>query len=141
MGRPLRLVSGGPVGYDARLNDGRAADVKYPVSDVIAGSRCPELRETKMISSTDLLSYLKAEPFRPIRIHMASGATFDVRHPEMAKVGRNSVILFTFVSDNPEIFDRWETVSLVLMERVSQLDATVSPNRKLITDRLLKEDK
>ena len=59
---------------------------------------------------------------------MASGATFDVRHPEMARVGRYSVILFTFVSDNPDIFDRWDTISLTLMERVSQLDATVGSN-------------
>jgi hypothetical protein len=81
-----------------------------------------------MISSNELLSYTKAEPFRPFRVHMATGATFEVRHPEMARVGRNSVILFTFVSDSPDIFDRWDTVSLVLMERVSQLDSTVPAN-------------
>lgn len=83
-----------------------------------------------MITTQDLLSYLKAKPFRPFRIHMASGETFDVRHPEMARVGRNSLILFTFVGDSPEVFDRWETVSLLLMERISHLDATASPSEK-----------
>ena len=81
-----------------------------------------------MITSQDLLSYVKAKPFRPFRIHMASGETFDVRHPEMARVGRNSLILFTFVGEGPDVFDRWETVSSVLMERISHLDATVPPN-------------
>jgi hypothetical protein len=104
------------------------AAAEHSVSDLVAGTHRLNCPRHAMITSTDLLSYMKAEPFRPIRIHMASGATFDVRHPEMAKVGRNSVILFTFVTDNPEIFDRWETISLVLMERVSQVDAIASPN-------------
>ncbi len=80
-----------------------------------------------MIAPQDLVSYLRAESFRPFRIYMASGQTFEVRHPEMVRVGRKSMILFTFVSDNPEIFDRWETVSLMLMERVAQFDSTVPP--------------
>jgi len=79
-----------------------------------------------MIAPQELMSYLKAEPFRPFRIHMASGQTFDIRHPEMARVGRNFLIIFTFVSDRPELLDRWETVSLMLMERISHLDSTVS---------------
>jgi hypothetical protein len=80
-----------------------------------------------VIPPHELLSYLRAKPFRPFRIHMASGETFEVRHPEMVRVGRNSVMLFTFVSDDPDLYDRWETISLMLMERISQLDATVPP--------------
>jgi len=80
-----------------------------------------------MIAPQELLSYLRAEPFRPFRVHIASGQTFDVRHPEMARVGRNFLILFTFVSDTPELLDRWETISLMLMDRVSLVDATLSP--------------
>jgi hypothetical protein len=79
-----------------------------------------------MISPQEILSSLKARPFRPFRIHMASGEAFDVRHPEMVRVGRNSLILFTLVSDNPEIYDRWETLSLLLMERLSHLDPAVA---------------
>lgn len=78
-----------------------------------------------MIPPQEILSYLRTRPFRPIRIHRASGEAFDVRHPEMARVGRNSLVLFTFVSDNVELKDRWETISLMLMERISHLDSTV----------------
>ncbi len=80
-----------------------------------------------MIPPQELLSYIKAQPFRPFRIHMASGETFDVRHPEMVRVGRSSLILFTFVSEQPDLYDRWETIALLLMERISQGDATVPP--------------
>jgi hypothetical protein len=37
----------------------------------------------------------------------------------MARVGRNVLLLFTSVSDDPDIFDRWETVSLMLVENIS----------------------
>lgn len=43
----------------------------------------------------------------------------------MVRVARDCVILFTFVSDNPEVVDRWETVSLLLIESISHLDAPV----------------
>jgi hypothetical protein len=69
--------------------------------------------------------YIKAEPFRPFRLHMASGKTFDVRHPEMVKVGKNFVMVFSFSSREPELIEQWETVSLMLIESVSHLDAAV----------------
>ena len=69
---------------------------------------------------------MKAEPFRPFRIHMASGRTFDIRHPEMVKVGKSDIVIFSLVTDDPEIHDHWNTVSLLLIELVSHLDTAVS---------------
>jgi len=57
---------------------------------------------------------------------MNSGRTFDVRHPEMVRVGRDYLMLFTFVSDNPDIVDQWQTISLLLVESISHLDAAVT---------------
>jgi hypothetical protein len=74
----------------------------------------------------EILNYVQAEPFRPFRILMNSGRTFDVRHPEMVRVGRRELLLFTFVSDTPNIYDRWETISLLLIEAISHLDAPVT---------------
>jgi hypothetical protein len=78
-----------------------------------------------VISSQTILGYLKAEPFRPFRIHMASGRTFDIRHPEMVKTGKTNIVIFTYVSDQPEIYDKWDTVSLMLIENVSHLEIPV----------------
>ncbi len=76
-----------------------------------------------MITAQDVLSYLKAQPFRPFRLHLPSGRTFDVRHPEMVRVTKNHLLLFSLVSDNPDIFDRWDMVGLMLIESISFLDA------------------
>lgn len=44
----------------------------------------------------------------------------------MIRVGKTDAILFTSVSDDPDIYDHWNTVSLMLMESVSHLDNAVS---------------
>ena len=56
---------------------------------------------------------------------MASGKTFDIRHPEMVKIEKTYLVIFTFVSEEPEIVDHWDTVSLVLVENISHLDIPV----------------
>jgi hypothetical protein len=76
-----------------------------------------------VVPAKDILGYLRAEPFRPFQIRMASGRTFDIRHPEMVRVGRGSLIIFSFVSDDPDMFDRWDTVSLMLIENVTHSEA------------------
>jgi hypothetical protein len=78
-----------------------------------------------MVTPTRLLAYVKAEPFKPFRLHMASGKTFDVRHPEMVKVGKNFLLVFSYVAGEPEVIEQWETVSLKLIESNSHLDAAV----------------
>lgn len=74
----------------------------------------------------EVLNYVQAQPFRPFRIRMNSGRTFDIRHPEMVRVGRRDLLIFTFISDSPEVYDRWENVSLLLIESLSPLEASVA---------------
>lgn len=74
----------------------------------------------------EILNYLKAQPFRPFRIQMNSGRTFDIRHPEMVRLGRRDMLIFTFVSDLPDVYDRWENVSLLLIESLAPLEAPIS---------------
>jgi hypothetical protein len=73
-----------------------------------------------------ILNYVQANPFRPFRIRMTSGRTFDIRHPEMVRVGRRDLLIFTLVNDAPEVYDRWENVSLLLIESLSPLEASVA---------------
>jgi hypothetical protein len=74
----------------------------------------------------EILNYVQAVPFRPFRIHLNSGRTFDIHHPEMVRVGRRDILIFTFVSDSPEVYDRWANVSLILIESLSPLEASVA---------------
>ena len=73
----------------------------------------------------EVLNFVKAQPFRPFRIRMNSGRSFDVHHPEVVRVGRRDVLIFTFISDSPDVYDRRENVSLLLIESLSPLEAPV----------------
>jgi hypothetical protein len=77
-----------------------------------------------MMTPQTILGYVKAEPFRPFRIHMASGRTFDVRHPEMIKVLKSCALVFNNVDAG--IPDEWVTVSLMLAESLSEIEVSVN---------------
>jgi hypothetical protein len=76
-----------------------------------------------VISFHRLARYVGAEPFRPFRISMVSGQTFEIRHPEMIAVNRAYAMIYTYLSeDAEEAKQREHEVSLLLMESVEALD-------------------
>lgn len=77
-----------------------------------------------MMTSQQILNFVTAEPFRPFRISMASGRSFDIRHPEMVKVGRTTATVYTLMSDNPEeARERQQEVSIILIESLKPIDS------------------
>lgn len=72
-----------------------------------------------MITSSKIVEYLTAEPFRPFRIRMASGQTFEIRHPETILVGRNTARVYTTAASNGH--ETWHEVSLLLMESLEPI--------------------
>ena len=80
-----------------------------------------------MVTFRRLGDYVGAEPFRPFRISMASGTSFEIRHPEMIAVNRTYALIFTYLSDDPEkAKQRQYEVSLLLMESIELLDGALS---------------
>jgi hypothetical protein len=49
---------------------------------------------------------------------MASGRTFDVGHPEMVKVGRSSITVYMRPGGESAEAERWQEVSLMLLESI-----------------------
>jgi len=70
----------------------------------------------------DLLASIRATPFVPFRIRMNSGRAFDIRHPEMVKVGRSSAHIFTYINETEEVFERVDIVSVLLMEAFEPIE-------------------
>lgn len=77
------------------------------------------------MTNAEIIEYVSAEPFRPFRVTTTSGLTYDIRHPESIMVC-SDIMIFTFVSDSPEIYDKWQSISLVLIESLSPLDSAVA---------------
>ncbi len=62
----------------------------------------------------DILYWLQAKPFRPFRITMTSGRTFDVPNPEMVRLMGTTLMLFT-PSDRDNVYEWVEMIGLVLI--------------------------
>ena len=74
----------------------------------------------------EIFEYVDAEPFRPFRIQMASGRTFDIRHPENIRVGENAVVVFEYLSENERVFERFKMLGLSLVESIEHIDSPVA---------------
>ena len=70
----------------------------------------------------DLLYWVRTVPFVPFRIRLNSGRTFDIRHPEMVKVGRSIVNIFSYSGEPSDPFERMEMVGLLLIESIQPLE-------------------
>jgi hypothetical protein len=77
----------------------------------------------------DLTEALQANPFRPFRLYVSDGSTYQIRHPEMMMVTRQSVIVGILdsggngASENayPEI-ERSTTVDLLHVTQMEELE-------------------
>jgi hypothetical protein len=74
----------------------------------------------------DVLEWVRAVPFRPFRICLNSGRAYDIRHPEMLRVGRTTMYIFSFRGEPPkEPHEHTEMVGLLLIERIEPIEAPV----------------
>lgn len=64
------------------------------------------------MTGNEILELQRAQPFRPFRLHLADGRSFDVDHPEfLASRGGRTVVVYTS-EDKFEIIDLRLVVSL-----------------------------
>jgi len=45
------------------------------------------------MSPDRILDHLRREPFRPIRVYLSDGSSYEVRHPELALVTRRELVI------------------------------------------------
>src|SRR5262245_24223172 len=76
----------------------------------------------------DLLALLQATPFQPFRIVAYGGRRYDVLRPELVKVTPSRAVVF--IADGPiPRAERFEVISLALIERIEPLGAGATADR------------
>ena len=74
-----------------------------------------------------LREFLRKEPFRPFRVTLTDGRTYDIRHPELVALGRSSLFIGFPARDDPEpVYDNYVVVSLLHVMQVQPVDAVES---------------
>lgn len=72
---------------------------------------------------SDIHEFVKAEPFRPFRITLTDGRTYDVHHPELIMVGITSVIVGRPAPDVEDpAYDRAVTVAISHIMQIEPLE-------------------
>jgi hypothetical protein len=76
----------------------------------------------------DVREFLRRQPFRPFRLTLTDGRTYDVMHPELAMVGRSWVQVGLARPGDPEnIAERLISVSLLDIMQIEPLESVVPP--------------
>ena len=79
--------------------------------------------------SEELRDHLRKRPFRPLRLILTDGRTFEVRHPELAVVGQSTVAVSLARRGDPEpLHDRLATIPLVDVLRVEPAGSSPAPS-------------
>ncbi|MCH8151656.1 MAG: hypothetical protein IH830_04710 [Planctomycetes bacterium] len=73
--------------------------------------------------AVELRELLDRRPFEPIRLHISSGQTVDIKHPEMAFVTRS--LVFVGVTDSDDrVADYGIFYNLLHVVKIEPLDGT-----------------
>src|SRR5947207_167659 len=77
-----------------------------------------------MFSPEVIKARVKEKPFRPLRVTVSEGISYDINHPDLIWVGWNDVQIGFASPDHPTIYDR---TTRVAMSHVIALEDIPSP--------------
>ena len=77
------------------------------------------------MSPEGIRELLRQQPFKPFRLVMSSGKAYEVRHPEMAMLLRNDILVGVDIADDgmPAEFDIWPLLHVASIEPFSLHDS------------------
>ncbi len=72
----------------------------------------------------ELLEAARKQPFEPFRLILTTGATFDIRHPDLIMVGRRSAVVGVTNRPDRAVYDRTIKVDLLRVVGIEELPTT-----------------
>ena len=73
--------------------------------------------------SKDLADLVHRKPFRPFRITLTDGRSYEIRHPEIVMLGKTTVIVgFPAADEDEPVYDRFKIVDLLHIMEAEPID-------------------
>lgn len=72
----------------------------------------------------ELQEAARRQPFEPFRVVLTTGASYDVRHPDLIMVGRRSTVIGITDQPNGTAYDRTIKVDLLHVVAIEELPAS-----------------
>jgi hypothetical protein len=81
------------------------------------------------MSPDGIRKLLRQQPFKPFRLVMSSGKEYEVRHPEMAMLLQNDILVGVDITDNgmPAEFDICPLLHVASIEPFNLQDSNPTP--------------
>jgi hypothetical protein len=76
------------------------------------------------MTSEDVLQEIERQPFSPIRLHLSSGQTIDVKFASTAWVRQNTLLVVHPLRPGTQAIGNYDVIALRLIERIEP----ISPN-------------
>jgi hypothetical protein len=76
----------------------------------------------------ELHEQARRQPFRPFRIVLTTGETYDIRHPDLVMVGLRSITIGITKDDSGTFYDRLVRADLLHVVRTEELPAGAPSN-------------
>ncbi len=81
------------------------------------------------MTQDELREWARRQPFRPFRVILTTGASYDIRHPDLIMVGRRSATLGVTRRPDRTAYDTALQVALLHVVAVEEIaTATPGPN-------------
>jgi hypothetical protein len=81
------------------------------------------------MTSEDVLQELERQPFAPVRFHLSSGQTIDVKYASTAWVRQNTLLIVHPLRSGTQAIGNYDVTSLRLIERIEPLSANGSSRK------------
>jgi hypothetical protein len=78
------------------------------------------------MTQKDLQDAAHRQPFEPFRVILTTGATYDIRHPDLIMVGRRAAVIGITNEPGATAFDRTLKVDLLHVVGTEELPSTPS---------------
>jgi hypothetical protein len=69
----------------------------------------------------ELREAARRQPFEPFRVVLTTGATYDIRHPDLILVGRRSAVIGLTNEPSGTVYDRTMKVDLLHVVGIEEL--------------------
>ena len=81
------------------------------------------------MSPDGIRKLLRQQPFKPFRLVMSSGKEYEIRHPEMAMLLQNDILVGVDITDNgmPAEFDICPLLHVASIEPFNLQDSNPAP--------------
>jgi hypothetical protein len=73
------------------------------------------------MTSEEIQTKARKQPFEPFRVILTTGATYDIRHPDLIMVGRRSAIIGVTKTPERTVFDQTIQVDLMHVVEIESL--------------------